>query len=265
MSSRDPPSRAVETVCMALEILEYLKSNQGATLSETAERMDIAKSTVHRHLKTLQHKEYIVEEGGQYYPSLLYLDYGIRARNRQAGYEMAKKKVDELAANTNERSQFIVEEYGQSVYIYNALGDRAVRTHPSIGTRDYLHAGAAGKAILAFLPRERAEDILDYRGLPEFTEHTITNRDLLFEELEAIRDQGYAINRQENVQGLRAVGAPILTPNDDVIGSISISGPIQRMKGEWFDEELPAILLETINELELNITHIYDTNDFPTE
>jgi len=85
------------------------------------------------------------------------------------------------------------------------------------------------------------------------TDNTITDADELLEELEAVRQQGYAVNDEENLEGLRAIGASV-TGTQGVIGAISVSGPKPRMTGEWFREELPNILLGATNEIELNLS-----------
>lgn len=254
MNTPRRPKRPVETVEAAFELLEFIKESDGATLTEIARRFDLAKSTVHRHLETLQYLEYVVKEDGQFYPSLMFLDFGAYARNRICGYEMAKEKVDQLAVETDERVQFIVEENGLGVYVYKAIGEHAVYTDYQIGSRTLLHANSAGKSILASLPTDRVGQIVEHRGLPQATENTITDEGELFEELERIRERRYAVNDEESVIGLRAIGTPIIAA-DEVIGAVSVSGPVHRMKGNWFQSELPSLLLGTVNELELNITH----------
>lgn len=254
MPARPRPKRPVETLLVAFEILEFIKDRDGATLTEIAEHVGAAKSTIHRHLETLEFGEYVVRDDGTFHPSLLFLNYGAHAQNRLTGYELAQKKVDDLAAETDERAQFIVEEHGLSVYVYKAIGEQAVRTEPQLGDRSHMHAVSAGKAILAHLPPERIDYIVEQRGLPAVTENTITDESALYEKLERIRERGYAVNNEESMSGLRAIGAPIVT-RSGVVGALSISGPVHRMKGEWFEGTLPDLLLGTVNELELNIEH----------
>lgn len=247
--------RRSKTVVNAFQILEHLRERDGATLTELSDAFGKAKSTVHRYVSTLEHLGYVVREDGVYYPSLQFLDFAEYARNRKPAYVLAKQKVEELAAETEERVQFLVEEHGKGVYVYRSTGSHAVRTDPGIGKTVHLHTIAAGKAILAHLPRRRVEAILDRHGLPARTEHTITDREVLFEALTEIRECGYSLNRQESVEGLHAVGVPIVGPTDRAIGALSISGPSHRMKGEWFERELPDHLLGLSNEIELNVIH----------
>lgn len=163
--------------------------------------------------------------------------------------------MNELAAETDERAQFIVEEHGKAVYIHRTFGQHAVRTDPGIGRRIPLHATSAGKAILASMPDEMRSRIIEQTTFGEITNRTITDTNELDRELAQISKRGYAFNREENIDGLHAVGAPVTGPDDTVIGAPSVSGPSHRLTGEWFEEDLPALLLGAANELELNIAY----------
>lgn len=255
MTSTDAPENPVSTVDTAFDILEILLARDGASLTVLAKELGLAKSTVHRHLQTLRYRRYVVRGDDSYYVSFRFLEFGKYAQNRKKGYHLAKEKVAELATETDERAQFIVEEHGQAVYVHRETGSHPVRTDPGIGKRIPLHAISAGKAILAHLPVENVEAIFDQNGLPAMTEHTKTDRTELFEEFERIREHGYSVNKQENVKGLHAIGTPVRDETGDILGALSVSGPTHRMNGEWFEEELPNLLLGTANELELNIAH----------
>ncbi|MHB9287980.1 IclR family transcriptional regulator [Halobacteriales archaeon Cl-PHB] len=245
----------MKTVERAFALLEHLKEAEGDTLVGMTAEFDMAKSTIHRHLKTLEELGYVFEDEGLYHPSLQFLDFGEYTKGRKVGYEMAEQKVAELAEQTGECAQFHVAEHGVGVYVFQSTGANAVQTGPGIGKWSYLHTTSGGKAILAHLPAERVEHILDTRGLPERTSNTITDRSTLFDELEVIADRGYAVSREEAVVGLKAVGVPILTEPDEVLGALSVSGPSRRFTGEWFEETLPDLLLGIASELKLNISY----------
>jgi DNA-binding IclR family transcriptional regulator len=125
----------------------------------------------------------------------------------------------------------------------------------------YLHHLSAGKAILARLPEERVEAIIDKHGLVERTENTITTRAELYDELETVRERGYAYNDGEEVDGLRAVGAAVSGPDGEVLGAISLSGPKSRMRGERFDQGIPQAVKETADVIEFNIKMSHSTKE----
>jgi len=103
---------------------------------------------------------------------------------------MAEDIVEQLAEQTEERAQFIVEEHGRGVYLHTATGNHAVQVNSRLGRVKSLHNSASGKAILPQLPEERVEEIVDRWGLEASTENTITDYDELLAELELVRDRG---------------------------------------------------------------------------
>ncbi|SET94748.1 IclR family transcriptional regulator [Natrinema hispanicum] len=252
-----PPDvdRPVETVERAIDIIDYLKENGPATIAEVTAHLGCAKSTAHRHLKTLEASSFLIEENDEYRLGIRFLDYGVIARDRHTFYREVKSKVDTLADETDEKIWCAVEEHGRSVHIYGAQGKRSVRTYARLGHQNYLHQHAAGKAILAYLPDERIDEIVETYGLPARTQHTITTADELWDEIEAIRERGYALNIEESVEGLHAIGAPIKDENGTALGAISISGPANRLDGSFLREELPTLLLGTVNEITINLAH----------
>lgn len=252
-----PPDvdRPVETVERAIEIVDYLKENQPATIGEITNYLGCAKSTAHRHLKTLEKNSLLIEENDKYRLGIRFLDYGVVARDRYTLYQEVKPKVDALADETDEKIWCTVEEHGRSIHIYGAQGKRSVQTYARLGHQNYLHQHAAGKAILAYLPDERIENIVETYGLPPRTQYTITAEDELWDEIETIRERGYALNLEESVEGLHAIGAPIKDQNGIALGAISISGPANRLDGPFLLEELPTLLLGTVNEISINLAH----------
>jgi len=255
LPDNDGDGRA-KTVERAFEILEYLKRKDGSTLDELAEQFGKSKSTVHRYVTTLAYLGYVVKENNSYYPSVRFLGIAEYARNRIPGYPLIEKKVDDLAEETGERVEFFVEEQGKAIYVYRSTGETAVKSETAIGDEVYLHSAAGGKAILTHFSQERINRIIEYHGLPALTDATIIDKEKLLEELQIIQENGYSVNNEETTEGLRAVAVPILGQHNRVIGALSISGPSHRMKGEWFEAELPNLLLGISNELELNISRL---------
>lgn len=252
---QDNNPRGLKTIETASEVIDTVQALDGVRVSELADELDIAQSTAHGYLSTLEDTRYVVKKGDEYHVGLKFLNIGGYAKQRDEGYEIASQKVKDLAIETDERAQFIVEEHGRGIYLQTETGDKAVQINARIGKEVRLHASSAGKAILASLPESEVESILDRWGLPRLTENTITSRDQLYENLEEIRDRGYAFNREESVSGLRAVGVPVTTSQDTLIGGLSVSGPSNRMQDEWFHHDLPKLLLGTVNEIELKVSY----------
>jgi DNA-binding IclR family transcriptional regulator len=152
----------------------------------------------------------------------------------------------ELADSTDLESGFIVEENGRGVYLKTETEDaKTPHLEPKVGHREYLHVSAAGKAILAALPRRRVDTVVDRWGLPAVTEATITDREALSAELERIRRRGYAVNRGENKPGVRAVGTAVREGDGSVLGGVSLTVPEYRTADDdWFRDEVAERLVE---------------------
>jgi DNA-binding IclR family transcriptional regulator len=123
-----------------------------------------------------------------------------------------------------------------------------------MGNRLYLHSTAVGKSILSELPRHRVEQIIDRWGLPAETNQTITDREELFAELEEVRQQGYAVNHEENIRDLHAVGVAATEQSGDVIGGFSVAGPKHSFTGSEREQQLAEVLTELVNEYELGLS-----------
>jgi len=246
------PWRSVDAVKTSCTILEELYQLNEAGVTELAERLDISKAGVHSHLATLQEEEFVVKNGDKYQLSLRFLDFGEVAKRNIDVYDVVETEVSKLSERTGEVAQFMVEEHGWGIYIAKERGESGVRTAAYVGARKHLHCTGVGKAILANLPRERVDDIIDKRGLPPKTENTITDREELYEELESIRSAGVSVDDEEILHGVRCVAVPVVSQRKGLLGAISISGPTSRLKGEYFDEELPDIVSDSSNVIQIN-------------
>jgi len=134
-------------------------------------------------------------------------------------------------------------------------GHKAVETGDWIGKPVFLHATAGGKCILAHSDESEVESVLEQIGLPRRTAKTITEAEALYEELAKVRENGYAINQEEHIDGLNAVAVPISGGNQRILGALVVSGPTNRVNGTRLKHELPDLLLGASNELELNLTY----------
>ncbi|RQG94833.1 IclR family transcriptional regulator [Natrarchaeobius chitinivorans] len=254
MHDSQEPRGPVETDKTVLRIIQALKDEDGATVAELADRLNMAKSTIHRHLTTLEQSMYVVKREGEYELGYKFLDFGRYVQTRSEIYDLAEPRVQELATETGEAAWCVVEQHNYAVYLCQGKTPQAVQTHARIGKWEYLHTIAAGKAILAHLPDEQIDDVIETVGLPARTPSTITDRDELEAELERIRNEGIAFNDGETVRDVRAVAVPILQ-NGYPVGALSVTGPKNRLIGDKYREDIPNALLGTANEIELRLTY----------
>lgn len=238
-----------------LKIMEAIQELQGTGVTELADRLDMSKATVHHHLSTLEENEYVVKEGSTYRAGLRLLEMGERARQQTGVFDIAKSEIDELAEQTGELANLMIEEHGRGVYVYIAAGEQAVHLDTRVGTRQYLHTSALGKSILANMAPDKFEQVIDRHGLPAQTPNTVTDKENLQSELDEIRDRGIAFDGEERAEGIRCVAAPITDNSDELIGAVSVSGPSTRMKGDRFREKIPEMVQDTATVIGINISY----------
>lgn len=257
-----PPAR-LKTTETTLRILEAVQEMGGVRVGELVERLDLAKSTVYKHLVTLERNGYLVKEGDTYHVGLKFLNFGEHARSRKRAYEFGEDAVRRLTELTDEEADFVVEEHGRIVTVSHTyheknkyVGDISLNNpiaHGRSGTYYYAHNTASGKAILSALPPARLESVLDRWGLPGKTENTITDREALLDELERVRERGYAVDDEEFTRGLRSVGAAVTYPDGRVLGALSVSGPTYRLDGDVLETEIPETLCRVADEFEADV------------
>ncbi|WP_394740239.1 IclR family transcriptional regulator [Natronococcus roseus] len=245
-------TRTVKSAATLFDVLDAVHRLEGGGATAVAEELEIAKSTAHDHLATLAEHEFLIKDGGSYRVGLKCLHYGVQAKSRMVLADVASPSLEQMAEETGEIAWVMVEEYGKGVYLEKAMGDRAVQPYGEIGKRVPLHNIAAGKAILAHLPEERVREIVTETPLEERTETTVSDPDELLAELETVRDRGYALNDGETFEGFRAVASPVVN-DGELLGSIVVSGPENRLSDDRFTEELPEIVTGAANAIELSM------------
>jgi DNA-binding IclR family transcriptional regulator len=244
----------VATSRKTIRVLDALRELGPVRVTALASELDMNKSTVHNHLSTLVAEELVVRDGPRYELGLRLLEYGGYVRSQRRLYRVAVPEVKRLADRTGELASLVVEEYGQGVYLSCEKGDRAVDLEVYPGLRRPLHATGVGKAILAHLPDDRVDEIVDHHGLTAETPATVTDRTELDAQLATVRERGFAVDDEELISGLRCVGVPVLGDGGAVRGAISVSQPTTRVDDRFLDD-VPDVVRSAANVIELNINH----------
>lgn len=248
-------SNQLKTTKTSFSIIEEIKQREVAGVTELASALDIPKSTIHRHVVTLQELGYLVKQGEKFGLSLQFLDLGDRARSRGKSFETIVPEVDDLVGENEERAQFMVEENNRGRYIYQTKNDQGIDTDSHIGSSVPLYATAAGKSYLASLSDQEIENILGEISLIAETPQTIVDEEALWEEFEDVRERGYALNRQEKKEGIYAIGVSVQNrQTEEAVGALSLSIP-ETQKTADFIEETSKRLQSSVRVIELKITY----------
>lgn len=247
-------SRTLKSTEKTLEIIELLIERGGARPSTLADILDLSPSTVHAHLATLEQHQYVSNTGGVYDIGLKFMRISRYVRNRDPAYERAKKYTEQLAEETGCRVVFIVEEHGRGTYFHVCSGEYERWDHTDEGSQFHLNTTAAGKAILAELPRERAVEIIERHGLVRRTENTITDRDELVAELDEIEETGYAVNHEEDILGITGYGVSVVRGDGTVLGAFGIGGPVEKITSDWLEDDIISTSIGIASEFELELS-----------
>jgi DNA-binding IclR family transcriptional regulator len=249
-------SNRIKSVENAFNIVETVQRLERCGVSDLADFLDIPKSTAHIYLKTLQELGYVVKEDDKYRLSFRFLELGGNIRHSRSIYSVARAEIDSVARTTGEVGTIGCEEDGMRVLVYRSEPVEGVSDNAPTGEFTRMHWTAVGKSLLAQHSTDEIRNIADRLGLPAATENTITDVDELIEETNMIRSQGYSIEDEERVDGVKSLAISI-TDEENKAGNsaISIAGPKHRFSDERIEEELLPELRNTANVIELQYKH----------
>ncbi|HEV2215605.1 MAG TPA: IclR family transcriptional regulator [Terracidiphilus sp.] len=229
----------VQALDRAFAVLELLgESETPLGLAQVASSLQLHKSTAHRFLMVLE-RHHVVERttSGKFRLGVRLFDLGNRAIEQYDLRERAQPHLRRLVAETEETAHLCILEQSRVIYIDKIEPTRSVRMITRIGSSNPVHCTSVGKAMLAFLPEERINDIIRKTRFERFTNRTIASADALRAEIEKTRRRGYAVDDEELEEGLRCIAVPLLDAQRMPVAAISVSGPSFRVTAQ----KLPSI------------------------
>jgi PcaR/PcaU/PobR family beta-ketoadipate pathway transcriptional regulator len=245
--------QGIQSVSRALSILELFSDKRPSlSVSEVAELTGLNRATCYRFCQTLRQLGYLEElGGGRFRPGLKAVSLAHSALSSRELPELALPYLRRLRDDIGETVNMGLLDDTEVVYVARVLSDHLISLRLYVGSRLPAYASSLGRSILAFLPPEDAESIIDRSDLEALTGHTITSRKRLTAELKKIREQGYALNDQEVANGLRGVAAPVLNEAGKPIAAINISIPHPLKGPEEIENELAPKVMATAREIGL--------------
>ena len=256
MDARAHRTGGIQSVERAVAVLKLFgEAEPELGVSELARRLKLHKSTVSRLLSTLEAGGFVQQDprNGRYRLGLQLAALAGLALTQYELRDVARPLLTDLAEHALETTTLSVLDGDAVVNIDQVLAPHPVKHLGWIGRRMPLHCTAAGKPILAYLP-PRALDRLLAGPLTRYTQHTITNPDLMRRELERIRAQGFALAIEEYELELSAAGAPVRDHRGDVVASITLSGPTFRLPAPRL-LELGAVVSATADRISARLGH----------
>ncbi len=227
-----PDSNPATAVERALNILEAAAHRrEGMTNSEISRKLAIPKSSASYILRTLERRGYLRRdaETGRYRLGLKILSLGGDAQANLDLADVALPFMRSVVERVHLTVHLAVLDQGEAVYIEKVEAPGFFKVNTWVGRRMFLHSTSVGKSLLAWLPRHEVEAIVRQHGMKKRTPRTITAISRLLAELELVREQGYAVDDEENSLGARCLGAPVFDAAGNVTAALGVSGTLTQM------------------------------------
>ena len=241
------PNYPIKVLDKSLSVLELLlQKGSPMNMTELSKKLGFYTSTIHRILDTLKHWGYVEQDPHtqKYQLGLKALELGMAKLHQMDLVREATPYLKELVKQCNETVHLGVLGEGEVLYLAKEESSQTIRMISYVGRRAPLHCTALGKVLLAYLPEGERKKILGKKVLPQLTENTITGKRELEKELGKVREQGFALDREENEKDVRCVAAPIRNYQGEVIAALSISSPAFRIDKN-IQNNLKNALIET--------------------
>ena len=208
-------------------------SDSDVAAADIARQLRLHKSTVHRLLAVLEQYR-LIKKGpqGAYRLGTRLIELGESAVARLNLGERAEPFLRTLAHQTGEGAHVTILSGTEMLSVAHVEGRWALHSLTRKGQHTLVPCTAAGKAVLAFMPKDACDDLLARLRLERHTPRTIVKMSAMRMELMRVRDAGFAVDDEEFEQGLRCVGAPVFDHLGHVIASLSMAAPVFRLRKE---------------------------------
>lgn len=245
MIEQEDGASGKQVIARAASVLKVLENQRsGLTLSQISKASGLPRTTVHRIVNALEAQQFVMSttDGVRLGPALVRL----AASAHTDIISIARPFIEALGRTTRETVDLCVYRGHHSVLVDQYPSDRELRVVSPVGTAFPIHCTAHGKAILAELPEDLLESLLD-RRLEQRATNTINDKARLLKELEGIRKSGYAIDAQEHAMGVYGIGVFLRTALSDHY-AIAVAMPQLRFEREG--EQIIHALLKCKVEIE---------------
>ena len=236
--TEESTSNAVER---ALSIFELIAESQyGLSNSDLSRRLQIPKSSASYILRVLEKRHYLQrDERGKYRLGLKLVSLTRDALTHLDIREIAKPILEQFLQKSRlAEAHLAVLDNGRAVYVEKVESQSFVKMDIWVGHRLPIHTTAIGKALVAFLPENETLQILSLHGMEKKTRKSINNPQKYLRELEKVRQYGFAIDDEENAEGVRCVASPIFDANGKVTAALGTSTIIMQLN----ETQLPKVV-----------------------
>ncbi|MEO6588166.1 MAG: IclR family transcriptional regulator [Pyrinomonadaceae bacterium] len=225
--SQETTSNAVER---ALSIIETVsESGRGMSNSDLSRRLKIPKSSASYILRVLEKRAYLHRDlHGKYRLGLKLMSLTGDALMHLDVREVAKPVLEDFLKKSRlPEAHLAILDNGRAVYIEKVENEKSfIKMGIWIGHRLPIHTTAIGKVLVAQMPEKEIVKILELRGMEKKTRKSITSKQKFLQEMKKVKEYGFAIDNEENADGVRCIAAPIFDSNGNVTAALGTSGTI---------------------------------------
>lgn len=230
MKDFSPKTPTIKTVEKALGLLDLFANEKSElTATQVAEKANMDMSSAYKFLSTLTKSKFLDFNftNKKYRLGVKLITYGNIVQENIAIKKVALPFMESLSAQTEETVHLVIRDGFEGIFVEKINSTLPVGVRTKVGNRAKLNCGASLKVILAFMPDSFINDFME-NEIESRTEHTITDSNILWEELKKIRRNGYAISFQELNVEAAAVSAPIFYSDGKIAAGIAIAGLMSR-------------------------------------
>jgi DNA-binding IclR family transcriptional regulator len=224
----------------AITVLLAFPPEGSISVTELSDRVGLTKGAISKILATYRRHGFVLQsqETRRFYlgPTLIHLGY--QSLNRLDIRSVAKPFLQELSRKYSENTMLMIAEGDNAMIIEQCESPLTVKVTMRLGEFYPLYRGAAPKLLLAHLPAERIDAIIEAARLEALTPFSITDKLELRTRLEQIRQDGYSVSAGEIDSSAKAIAVPVRDIYRNVVASIAIAGPKSRMETASVDDML---------------------------
>lgn len=215
--------------------------------SDIAEKLKMNVSTVSRHLNTLLDWGFLEREDdtGFYYPGINIITLAGISLQRSDVYRFASPELQQLSQKFNVHSHMAIPHKTDIIHMINYANEHTRELMMPMGHRHPMHCSAMGRAIMAYMPPEKVQDILKNSDIREYASETKTNISDIIQELKKVRQKGYCLVVNELTEGKASIAAPIFNRYREPIAAISVSASARNLSQPEKEVELSKIVTST--------------------
>ncbi|MFO7815538.1 MAG: IclR family transcriptional regulator [Halanaerobiales bacterium] len=235
----------IKSVQKSLKVLKYIMSQSNeVSVNELVDEFGYNRSTIHHMLKTMKVEGFITQNRRtkNYNIGSEIFNGWIKDRDMHNYLMRLKPVIKEIVDKCKETTTMFVRENDKAICVLGEESEQIIKAYLMIGREIPLYCTAAGRSMLAYLPKDEVEKILQISGLKKYMKKTTVDEEELYEELREVKKKGYSIEKEEFEELINAVGIPVLNKEHRPIAAVSVVGPIMRFTDDKMKDCIPFLL-----------------------